>query len=194
MEARAVRGGQSVTENLVFFLEEPSARDFLEAILPRVLPTHITPHFLVFEGKQDLEKQLVWRMKRWLRPNSRFIVMRDQDNGDCRVIKSRLLGLCQQAGQPTATVRIVCRELETFFVGDWRAIAAGFAQPKLSAQAQKAKFRQPDLLGSPSREIKQMIPTYQKREGARTISPHLDLTSNRSTSFRVLLRTLSDMA
>ena len=84
-----------MTENLVFFLEEPSARDFLEGILPRVLPAHVTPHFLVFEGKQDLEKQLVWRMKRWLRPNSRFVVMRDQDSGDCRAIKSRLLSLCQ---------------------------------------------------------------------------------------------------
>lgn len=183
-----------MTENLVFFLEEPSTRDFLEAVLPRVLPAHITPHFLVFEGKQDLEKQLVWRMKRWLRPNSRFVVMRDQDSGDCHAIKNRLLGLCQQAGRPTAKVRIVCKELETFFVGDWRAIAAGYSQPKLAAQAQKAKFRQPDRLGSPSAEIKRLIPTYQKREGARTISPHLDLTRNQSTSFRVLLRTLSDMA
>ena len=92
-------------ENLVFFLEEPSARDFLEAILPRVLPAHITAHFLVFEGKQDLEKQLVMRMKRWLRPKSRFIVMRDQDSGDCQVIKQRLLDLCTQAGQPQAVVQ-----------------------------------------------------------------------------------------
>lgn len=181
-------------ENLVFFLEEPSARDFLEAILPRVLPANITPHFLVFEGKQDLEKQLVVRMKRWLRPHSRFIVMRDQDSGDCRVIKARLRNLCATAGQPQATVRIVCKELESFFVGDWPAIAAGFGQPKLAAHAQKAKFRAPDLLGSPFMEIKRIIPTYQKREGARTISPHLDLARNQSSSFRVLLRTLQDMA
>lgn len=181
-------------ENLVFFLEEPSAQDFLQAVLPRVLPAHITPHFLVFEGKQDLEKRLVMRMKRWLRPNSQFIVMRDQDSGDCRVIKARLLNLCAQAGQPSATVRIVCKELETFFVGDWSAIAAGFQQPALAAHARKAKFRSPDLLGSPSQEIKRLIPTYQKREGARTISPHLDLARNQSSSFRVLLRTLSELS
>lgn len=181
-------------ENLVFFLEEPSARDFLEAILPRMLPAHITPHFLVFEGKQDLEKQLVGRMKRWLRPNSRFIVMRDQDSGDCRVIKTRLLDLCVAAGQPQATVRIVCKELETFFVGDWPAVAVGFQKPRLAAHAKKANFREPDLLGSPSAEIKRIIPTYQKREGARTISPHLDLVHNQSHSFRVLLRTLSELA
>lgn len=181
-------------ENVVFFLEEPSAQDFLEAILPRVLPVHITPHFLVFEGKQDLEKQLVRRMKRWLRPNSRFIVMRDQDSGDCKVIKARLHDLCVTAGQPNATVRIVCKELETFFVGDWPAIAAGFRQPKLADHAEKAKFRTPDDLGSPFGEIKRLIPTYQKRNGARTVSPHLDLARNKSSSFQVLMRTLSDLS
>lgn len=180
-------------ENLVFFLEEPSARDFLESVLPRVLPAHITPHFLVFEGKQDLEKQLVVRMKRWLRPNSRFVVMRDQDSGDCRVIKARLVNLCVAAGQPHAAVRIVCKELETFFVGDWPAVAAGYQQPKLAEHAQKAKFRAPDVLGSPFMELKRILPNYQKREGARTISPHLDLKNNRSSSFRVLMRTLEAM-
>lgn len=181
-------------ENLVFFLEEPSAQDFLQAILPRVLPAHVTPHFLVFEGKQDLEKQLVRRMKHWQRPNSQFIVMRDQDSGDCRVIKQRLRNLCLAAGQPQATVRIVCKELETFFVGDWVAIAAGFGLPALASYARKAKYREPDLLGSPSGEIRRLIPTYQKRAGARTISPHLDLERNQSSSFRVLLRTLSELS
>ncbi len=177
-------------EHLVFFLEEPSAQDFLQALLPRVLPPHITPHFLVFEGKQDLEKRLVKRMKHWLRPNSQFIVMRDQDSGDCMIIKARLRSLCAQAGKPDAIVRIVCKELETFFVGDWPAVATGFGRPALAANAQRAKFRTPDQLGSPSAEIRRLIPRYQKREGARTIAPHLDPIQNKSSSFRVLMRTL----
>ncbi|NMM28100.1 MAG: DUF4276 family protein [Glaciimonas sp.] len=180
-------------EHLVFFLEEPSAQDFLQAVLPRVLPAHITPHFLVFEGKQDLEKRLVLRMKRWLRPNSYFIVMRDQDSGDCVVIKARLRDLCVQAGQPDAVVRVVCKELESFFVGDWPAVAAGFERPALAANANRAKYRVPDLLGSPSAEIRRLIPTYQKREGARKIAPHLDLTQNKSNSFRVLMRSIQEL-
>jgi hypothetical protein len=179
-----------VIEHLVFFLEEPSAQDFLQVVLPHLLPAHITPHFLVFEGKQDLEKRLTARMKRWLRPNSQFIVMRDQDSGDCAVIKARLKSLCAQAGQPNAFVRIVCKELETFFVGDWPAIAAGFERPALAANATRAKYRDPDLLGSPSAEIRRLIPTYQKREGARTIAPHLDFSNNKSNSFQVLIRTV----
>lgn len=181
-------------EHLVFFLEEPSAQDFLQAVLPHVLPAHITPHFLVFEGKQDLEKRLVLRMKRWLRPNSQFIVMRDQDSGNCAVIKARLRGLCAQAGRPGAIVRIVCKELETFFVGDWSAVAIGLKKPGLLANSKRAKYRVPDQLGSPSAEIRRLIPTYQKREGARAISPHLDLTHNNSNSFRVLMSSIKELA
>ncbi len=181
-------------ENLVFFLEGPSEKDFLEGLWPTVMPAHITPHFQVFQGKQDLEKQLVRRMKYWLKPNSRFIVMRDQDSGDCTDIKARLRRLCDEAGQPGAIIRIACRELETFFVGDWAAIAAGFGKPALAAQAHKAKYRTPDELGNPAEEIKRHLPSYQKREGARKIAPHLRAGRNKSPSFQVLMRTLEHMA
>lgn len=182
-----------MVENLVFLLEEPSAQDFLQAILPKVLPATVTPFFLVFEGKQDLEKQIVRRLKGWLRPDSVFLIMRDQDSGDCTVIKKRLVKLCAEAGKPDAVVRILCRELETFFVGDWQAIADAYAKPSLSHHARSAKYRNPDELGSPSHELKRVIPTYQKREGARRISRHLVLERNRSHSFHVLLRTLTTL-
>ena len=181
-------------ENLVFMLEEPSAEDFLRGILPRLIPETVTPHFLVFEGKQDLEKQLPRRLRGWLRPNSRFIVMRDQDSGDCVQIKQRLQTLCAQAGRTDAIIRIACRELEAFFVGDWRAVADAFDKPGLRAHARLAKYRNPDLLGSPSRELARVIPTYQKRDGARRIAPCLDPERNRSSSFQVLYRTLSRIA
>ena len=43
---------------LVFFLEEPSAREMLKNLLPRILPDNVTVRYVVFEGKQDLENQL----------------------------------------------------------------------------------------------------------------------------------------
>lgn len=177
-------------QHLVFFLEEPSAEDFLRGILPKILPASIMPHFLVFEGKQDLEKQLVRRLRHWNRENSHFIIMRDQDSGDCREIKQRLLALCAEAGKPTTTVRIACRELESFFVGDWQAIASAFNKPNLAAHDRSAKYRNPDALGSPSQELKRTLPGYQKRDGARRIAPHLNPALNRSNSFQALYRTL----
>ena len=179
-----------MTENLVFLLEEPSAQDFLEGFLPKVLKRNIPHHFLVFEGKQDLEKQMVRRMKGWLRPNSLFFVIRDQDSGDCIRIKSGLLAKCEAAGRPDSVVRIACRELESFFVGDWEAIAQAFSRPNLRNHDRSAKYRNPDLIGSPSREIKRLIPDYQKRDGARRISLHLTPDRNKSRSFQALVKSL----
>lgn len=181
-------------EHVVFMLEEPSAQDFLEGLLPILGLGHLTFHYLVFEGKQDLEKRLVQRMRGWLRPNTRFIVMRDQDSGDCQVIKARLRELCQAAGRDDALIRIACRELESFFVGDWQAIAEAFDAPALAAHGRKAKFRNPDALGCPSAEIKRLIPGYQKRDGARRISGKLMPERNRSASFKVLFASLQQLA
>jgi hypothetical protein len=36
---------------LVFMLEEPSARVMLEGLLPKMLPTEVIPRYVVFEGK-----------------------------------------------------------------------------------------------------------------------------------------------
>lgn len=181
-------------KNLVFFLEGPSEKDFLLGFLPRILPSHITSHFQVFQGKQDLERQLVRRMQHWLLPDTGFLVMRDQDSADCLAVKATLCALCADAGRPDAVVRIACRELETFFVGDWPAVATGFDKPALAALARKAKYRDPDLLGSPALEIKQHVAIFQKREGARRIAPHLDPANNRSRSFRMLVQSIQGLA
>lgn len=180
-------------EHVVFFLEEPSAKDLLQGLLPNILPPQIEPHFLIFQGKQDLEKKLVRRMSGWIRPNSKFFVIRDQDSGDCKEIKRRLQGKCREAGHPNATVRIACRELEAFFVGDWHAIAQAFDKDSLRIHASKAKFRNPDLLGSPFAEMKRLIPHYQKRDGARRIGPHLMLDRNKSRSFQILVKSLQQL-
>ena len=67
--------------HVVFLLEEPSAQDALQAWVPHWLPADVAVHFIVFQGKQDLERRMVLRMRHWLRPNSRFVVLRDQDSG-----------------------------------------------------------------------------------------------------------------
>ena len=71
---------------LVFFLEEPSAAAMLKHLLPRLLPNHVTLRFIILQGKQDLEKQLIKRLRGWRTPNTKFVVMRDQDAADCRVV------------------------------------------------------------------------------------------------------------
>lgn len=172
--------------HLVFLLEEPSAQDALQAWLPQWIPESVKPHFIVFQGKQDLEKRMVLRIRHWLQPNSYFVVMRDQDSGDCKVVKDALAARCAEAGRSDAVVRVACRELESFFVGDWHAVAQAFAKPALSRLARKAIYRNPDALGSPSQELARHLPGYQKRDGARRIAPLVDPNRNASRSFHAL--------
>ena len=176
---------------LVFFLEEPSAEEMFKGILPKILPDHVVARFIVFQGKQDLEKQLVRRLKLWRAPNSLFLVLRDQDSGDCRVIKQNLLDKCRAAQKPNAIVRIACHELESFYLGDLRAVDKGLGISSLSRLQNKRKYRKPDKLANPARELMSLTKNYyQKVSGSRAIGRYLDVENNLSHSFNVLIKTI----
>ena len=179
---------------LVFLLEEPSARETLKGLLPKILPASIETKFLVYEGKQDLEKRMVRQMRAWRRPDSRFVVLRDQDQGDCRVIKQSLAALCRKAGHPDAVVRIACRDLEAWFIGDWTAVAEAFGKPSLARQSAKAKYREPDTVITPVSELRRFLPGYQKVDGARRIGPFLATERNGSHSFQAFVSAVRRLA
>lgn len=181
---------------LVFLLEEESARAMLEGVLTRMLPTELPVRYIVFEGKQDLERQLSRRVRGYRNPQARFIVLRDQDNHpDCTAIKARLMTLCRDGGCNGALVRIACRELESFYLADLRAVERGLLIEGLAKQQQKQKYRNPDRLVSPSRELRNLTKgLYQKVGGSRVIGPHLDLSNTRSMSFKNLVMGIMRLA
>jgi hypothetical protein len=175
-------------KTLVFLLEEPSAEEMLKGLLPKILPETIISEFRIFEGKQDLEKRISRILRAWKKPNCVFLVMRDQDSGDCRKIKQKIINLCCEAGQASAVVRIACRELESFYLGDLAAVERGLGVAGLSKRQDKAKYRTPDRLENPSQELEKLTNgLYQKVAGSRSIGPCLDLGNNKSYSFNVLL-------
>jgi len=178
---------------LVFMLEEPSARAMLEGLLPKMLPTEVVPRYVVFEGKQDLEKQLIRKIRGYRNPDARFVVMRDQDsNPDCKAVKAKLSELCRQAGNPSALVRIACRELESFYLGNLVAVERGLKITGLSRHQMNKLFREPDRLDSPSKELKTLTKgLYQKVSGSRSIGPPLDIDNTRSASFHNLVAGIS---
>lgn len=181
---------------LVFLLEEPSASALLESLLPRFLDGRITPRLIPFEGKQDLESQLVRRIRGYQNPCARFVVVRDQDShSDCVALKQRLSDLCAQSGKSTAClVRIACTELETFYLADLRAVEIALNVQGIARSQMNKKFRAPDRLGSPSRELRALTGgQYQKVAGSREIGKHLDLSNVRSPSFRAFLSGIRKM-
>jgi hypothetical protein len=171
-------------KNLVLLLEEPSAKDLLEGLLPRLLPNDIGIYYLVFEGKQDLERQLVRKLRGWLLPDSAFLVLRDQDAADCHVVKKQLMARVTESARRPALVRVACRELEAWIMGDWRAVAEAFDKPHLRGNGSKAAYRNPDQFVRPVEALRRFIPEYQKRDGARRIGLLLNPSRNQSASFR----------
>ena len=178
--------------SLVFFLEEQSAQAMLEGILPRLLPADMALRYIIFQGKQDLGKRLVHKMRNWQEPNTQFVIIRDQDSHDCRHVKQELLVLAQEAGQQSPLIRIACHELETFFLGDLQAIELGLGYKNLAKLQKTQLYRNPDRLNNAYQELKKLAPSYQKIGGSRAIAPHLRLDdSNTSESFQHLISGIS---
>ena len=179
---------------LVFFLEEKSAEIMLDGILPHILPDRVEYKCVVFEGKQDLEKRLPKRLKGWQHAGeTKFIVLRDQDSADCHLIKQRLVEICQEAGRPETLVRIACRELESFYLGDLAAVGQAFGKVNLSKQQESRKFRNPDMLGNPVQELQKLIPDYQKLSGSRKIASQMKIDNNKSESFNMLIKGIRNL-
>jgi len=171
---------------IVFLLEEPSMKVLLEGLLPRLFPEInflCVPH----EGKNDLEKSIPRKLRAWREPGVRFVVVMDNDNGDCLELKRKVLELCEAAHRPDTLVRIVCQELEAWYFGDPLAMAEAFDTPGLTRIAEKRKYRIPDDIQNPSLELEKLVPEFQKVSGARKMAGELSKEKNRSRSFQVFV-------
>jgi Domain of unknown function (DUF4276) len=174
-------------KELVFLVEGEAERYLLDAFLPRVLPAGIGHRVIPFQGKQDMEKRMNLRIRGYLNPQARFIVMRDQDShADCVALKRSLQDRCVGTRREAhCLVRIACKELETFYLADLAAVSQALDIPGLERHQQQRKFRDPDHLGSPSRELRTLTQNrYEKRDGSSRIGRHLALDNVRSPSFR----------
>ena len=172
---------------LVFLVEERSMADLLEHLLPRLvpgIPFQCIPH----EGKRDLAKSVPRKLRAWREPGVRFVVMRDQNGADCRQVKAQLVKLCQRAGRDDVRVRVVCRELEAWYIGEPEALLRAFphAGERVRRELRRRRFRNPDEVVNPSAAVAQLVPDFQKRRGARRMAQFLS-RDNRSRSFQVFI-------
>ena len=172
---------------VVFLVEEVSMADFLEKLLPRLIPGL---NFLCVshDGKSDLEKSLASKLRSWRTPHARFVVMRDQNGEDCHSVKAKLDDLCARGGRPDSLARVVCRELEAWYVGDVDALAKAYPDTarRIRTSLGKRRFRDPDNVAQPARALAKLIPAFQKRIAARAMGKLLS-RENRSRSYQVFL-------
>ena len=178
-------------KNLVFLLEGRSEKEMLEGFLPKILPYKIQTDYIVFEGKKSLEKKLIQRLNGWNKPDSAFVILLDQDQENCKHIKKRLLDKCQQCRKPLKyLVRIACHELESWYLGDLKAVGQALNKPRLSDRYKnKQKYKNPDKMNSPAKELTKITnKEYQKISGSRSIGPLLAWEINKSQSFKVFVK------
>jgi|DewCreStandDraft_4_1066084.scaffolds.fasta_scaffold29509_2 hypothetical protein len=175
---------------LVFLLEEDSMKSFLESFMPRIVGEAVSCVYISHQGKTDLEKSIPRKIRAWQNPSAYFIILRDQDSSNCIKLKQHLQTLCGITDN--VSVRIVCRELESWYLGDLAAIDHVF-EKKLAKRQNQSKYRDPDKLINAYDEIKKVVPEYQRIIGSRKLGEVLSLENNRSKSFNVFLKTIRQL-
>ena len=170
---------------LVFLLEEKSMKHFLDGILPRILPENVVFYTIPHEGKSDLKKSIPIKLKGWNIPDSKFVIVQDQDSNDCKNLKQELVDLCSGTNREVL-VRIACRELEAWYFGDLEAVSRAYNK-NLRGLTKQKKYREPDQIVAPKQELKKILPQHQQISGARMIAEYIEPERNTSKSFQVFV-------
>lgn len=175
---------------IVIFTEEESMNAALEELMARHFPGRLKGlDWLVvdFNGKSDLERKFPKRMKIWNYGDPLFVILRDNDGSDCRALKKRLHDLATPMAKPFK-VRVVCQELESWFLGDSHAVRQAYPSCRFSNGT--AKYRDPDKMTNASQELAELTGEFSKVGRASLIAAHLDPARNVSHSFQVFFKTL----
>ncbi len=161
--------------------------DLLDQLLPRLFPTlafQTVPH----KGNGHLERSIPSKLRAWQEPGVRFVVLRDQNSADCRQVKATLADLCRQGGRTDTLVRVVCRELEAWYIGSEDKLAQAFpdASRQIARELRRARFRDPDAVVRPAEALADLLPQFRKRATALAMGQLLTRES-RSRSYRAFL-------
>lgn len=183
------------------FVEEASIKRVLDVLMPKILPEGVTFRTYPHQGKQDLEKAIRSTMPSISKiPGSRIIISRDQDSGECTVVKSNIEKQVQGKVGCPYKIRIVCQELESWFLGDLQALSKAFPRFNPDAIAGKAAMRFVDGIANPSQYLLKVIPEYAstehlpKIENAERIAPFMDINENKSISFLQMVNAIKYLA
>ena len=132
-------------------VEEPSMKEFLTILLPKIIDNqwNLNENYFIrsFEGKNDLQKNIPSKVKflsNWNHEAVGIIILQDQDSSDCKILKKKLINICTQNGDCPKLVRIICRELESWYLGDFVAVNKAYPNFKYRNYINKCKFRIPD--------------------------------------------------
>lgn len=185
---------------LHIFTEETSAKKVFDHILPKLLPKNASYRIYPHQGKQDLEKALRNTVPSISKiPGSKIMITRDQDSSDCHQVKRSLEEITELNCSCEYKIRIACRQLENWFLGDLEAIRQTYPRFRPDNYQNKAYFRDVDNISSADTFLLKIIPELKRRSTlpkiivAESIAPHLNLDNNKSKSFNHTLKAIKSL-
>jgi hypothetical protein len=172
----------------------------LEKLLPLLLQGNTSFKIYPHQGKQDLEKAIRKTIPTISKiPGSRIIITRDLDSSSCLKIKTDLDEIAKVNCYCPYKIRIVCRELESWFLGDLDAVENAFQRFKSLNYKGKAELRNVDAIIQPSEYLLRILPEYSgvkylpKLEVAEKVSRKMEIDRNRSTSFHHFIQSVREL-
>lgn len=181
--------------HLEVYVEEPSAKEALDVLVPGLIGPKNTFEVHPFRGKQQLLKEIPKRFRayaNWMPDDWRIVVLVDEDRQNCRELKQKLVDAASAAGIGSRVLcRVVVEELEAWFLGDVEAIRSVY--PKVpTTLARRAGLRDPDgVRGGTWEALDRVLRRAGYPQGlvktvaAREIAMQMDPDRNRSRSFCV---------
>ncbi len=182
---------------LHIFTEEPSIKYVLEKIIYKM--NFVEDEFRIHshQGKNDLITALNKTVPSISRiPDSKILITIDQDKNDCISLKNEIQQIIEPSCACDFKIRIICKELEAWYLGDMNAIENAYPRFKAENYKNKSKYRNVDKIVSPNLEVLKIIPEYNpfkrlpKIEAAIRISPFLELDGNKSSSFNNTIKAI----
>jgi hypothetical protein len=201
--------------HIEFLVEEPSAEEALNSLVPKMCGAGVSYRIHPFQGKPDLLKRLPNRLRGYKRlldegrapyEKDRFciVVLVDADSVDaskCKDLKQRLDEEARRARlvcKSDASLgsafhvlnRIAVEELEAWFFGDMDAVVTAYPAVPRGLEGRR-RYRDPDHIAGGTWEALDRVLRrvgYRpggKRRVARKISTQMDPSRNRSRSFQV---------
>ncbi|MBL7791608.1 MAG: DUF4276 family protein, partial [Saprospiraceae bacterium] len=182
------------------FVEEESIKTLLIEVIPRICNQtswRLDENIFIrsFEGKSHLRKELPRKAKVYANyyESVYLIVFQDQDSNNCQDLKNQLVNIINESGLRQFKVRIVCRELECWYLGDMDAIEQIIPSFKSANYQNRAKFRLPEKLNGKD-ELRKLIKLYSATEFAKNIGQHLSINNvNKAPSFNLAIQTLKEI-
>lgn len=166
--------------DIVVLVEEASANEVVRAISHKLgLSARIK--ILKHQGIGDLKKSIANKIGSDPFETSKFMVLCDADGKSCDALKRELIALVPQSKRAKTLVRIVCQELEAWYLAQPRALerAGALAKP-IPQSVLRANV---DAIHDPKRTFRRCAHEKGQIEHARRIGRELDPDEIKSASF-----------